>query len=113
MQLDEILVPSIIFGCFAYAWRMLLDYKTRKLLIEKGLVDEKAKFLYQKAAEGQVPSTLKWGMVLIGLGLAIFIAQAMPDNQEEYAIALMALFGGIALVAYHTVVQRWITKQSA
>lgn len=109
---EDIVVPIMIFGSFAYAWRILLDYKTRKLLIEKGLVDDKVKVLFERTAEAQVPGALKWGMVLIAVGLAFFLGQMMPDAQEEYTVAFAALFGGIALVLYHTVAYRWLKNRS-
>ncbi len=108
----DVIVPIVIFGSFVYAWRILLDYKTRKLLIEKGLVDDKVKVLFEKPTEAHLPSALKWGMVLIAIGLAIFIGRMMPDAQEEYTVAFAALFGGIALVLYHTVAYRRLKNRS-
>jgi hypothetical protein len=107
-QLEDVVVPIAIFGSFAYMFRIWLEYKTRKLLVEKGLVDEKVKFLYHQAADAQIPSSLKWGMVLIAMGLAIFVAQQVAYNEEEYVIAFMALFGGIAMLVYHFLAMRWI-----
>ncbi len=111
-QLEDVVVPIAIFGSFAYVFRAWLDYKTRKLLVEKGLVDEKVKFLYSQTADAQIPSSLKWGMVLIAIGLAIFVSQQVAYNQEEYAIAFMALFGGMAMLVYHFLAMRWVKNNS-
>jgi hypothetical protein len=105
-MLKDILVPIVIFGSMIYGIKIWLDYRIRRLLIEKGQVDEKVKFLYEKSANTPVPGSLKWGMVLVAIGLAIFLAPMLGTDHEEYTIGLMALFGGVALVGYHILALR-------
>lgn len=105
-MLKDILVPIVIFGSMIYGIKIWLDYRIRRLLIEKGQVDEKVKFLYEKSASTPVAGSLKWGMVLVAVGLAIFLAPMMAADHEEYTFGLMALFGGIAMVGYHVLALR-------
>ncbi len=109
-MLKDVLVPIVIFGSMIYGIKIWLDYRIRRLLVEKGQVDEKVKFLYHKSADTPVAGSLKWGMVLVAIGLAVFLAPMMASDHEEYTLGLMALFGGIALVAYHVLALRMTKK---
>ncbi len=111
---SDIFVPLIIFGFFAYVIKILSDNRVRNRLIEKGILDEKVKFLYLDTFQKKNFSSLKWGMVLIALGLALFIGEILPeDNQEEMTFGLMLLFAGIAFLIYYFLTKRMITKTSA
>ncbi len=99
-----VVVPIII--------KMLSDNKTRRMLIEKGLVDEKVKYLFMNKPKEYVSSSLKWGMVLIAIGLAVFVGQMAPKElMEEVTIGAMFVFGGIALVIYYAIASKKINEQ--
>jgi len=99
-----LVVPVII--------KMLSDNKTRRKLIEKGLVDEKVKYLFMDKPKEYVSSSLKWGMVLIAVGLAVFIGQMAPkEMMEEVTIGAMFVLGGLALVIYYAIASKKIKEQ--
>ena len=101
----------MVFGAFVLMFKIVADYLTRKRLIEKGLVDEKVKYLYRGSAEAQALSNLKWGIVLIGIGLAAVLSYWFPDSvSEEGTIGLMFIFGGVGFLAYYFMAPRMIKK---
>jgi len=111
---SDIFIPLIIFGFFAYVIKILSDNRVRNRLIEKGMVDEKVKFLYLDTFHKRNFSSLKWGMVLIALGLALFIGEILPEhNQEEMTFGLMLLFAGIAFLIYYFLSKKIVAKTSA
>ena len=85
--------------------RYISEIKTA--LIEEGMLDENVKYLYTGR---QVPgaSSIKWGLVLISVGLAYFVAFLFPDNEIRWQIAfgLMILCGGIALIAFYFIAKK-------
>lgn len=98
-----IIVPVII--------KLLSDNKTRRQLIEKGLVDEKIKYLFQDKPKDYVGSSLKWGMILIAVGLAVFVGQMVPRYLvEEVTIGCMLIFGGLALVLYYVIAGKKLNR---
>ena len=110
-SLNEVLIPIVVFGGFAFIIKIILDYATRRKLIDKGMVDESIKYLYLGKPEGQIASSLKWGMVAIGIGAAIFVGQMVrPSLQEEVTIGCMFLFGGIGLVIYYAIARKTLGK---
>jgi hypothetical protein len=91
--------------------KLLSENKTRRKLIEKGLVDENIKYLFPDKPKDYVSSSLKWGMVLIAMGLAVFVGQMAPrDLVEEVTIGCMLILGGLALVLYYIIANKKLNK---
>ncbi len=100
----------IIFPTFAIVIKWFLEYRIRQRLIEKGMVDEKIRFLNLASLGQATGSSLKWGMVLILTGLAIFIVQ-MYDVSGEMILAIMLIAAGAGLLIYYLIADRLTKKQ--
>jgi Domain of unknown function (DUF6249) len=100
MHIFESIIPITLFIIIGLIIKWGMDHKTRRLLIEKGMVDEKLKYLFNEPP-GSL-SSMKWGMVLIGIGLALFIGQIFSsDLTEEATMGLMFLFAGLGFIIYY------------
>ncbi|MBN2413743.1 hypothetical protein JXQ31_18835 [candidate division KSB1 bacterium] len=115
-----ILVPIILFIVIGWIIKVLSDNHTKNLLIEKEMVNESVKFLYTDRMEKYVPSSLKWGMVLIAVGLAIFLGKILTEvpgimmrthDEEAIIFALMFIFGGLALIIYYSIAVKMMKKE--
>lgn len=107
----EMLPLIVFFVVVAYVIKIILDNATRKKLIDKGMVDENVKYLYLDKPSSQNLSALKWGMVAIAIGVAIFIGQMVQyDLRDEVTIGCMFIFGGLALVIYYPIANRMLEK---
>jgi uncharacterized membrane protein YgdD (TMEM256/DUF423 family) len=91
----EMLPLIVFFGVVAYVIKIIQNIK----------------YLYQEKQKSPVLSALKWGMVAIGIGIAIFIGQMVQyDMREEVTIGCMFIFGGLALVVYYPIANRMLEK---
>jgi di/tricarboxylate transporter len=107
----EMLPLIVFFGLIAYVVKILLENATRRKLIDKGMVDENVKYLFLDKPKSQILPALKWGMVAIGIGIAIFIGQMVQyDLREEVTIGCMLIFGGLALVIYYAIANKMLEK---
>ncbi len=107
----EVVPVIVFFGAAAYIVKIILDNATRRKLIDKGMVDENVKYLYLDKQKSPILSALKWGMVAIGIGIAIFIGQMVQyDMREEVTIGCMFIFGGLALVIYYAIANKMMEK---
>jgi len=98
----EILPVFIIFPVIAYIVKMSLDYFTRKKMIEKGLVGKEALELFKTNSEIYLPSSLKWGMVLVFVGVVIVILKLLPVFvSTEVAFGAMLIAAGSAMLIYY------------
>ena len=95
----EFVAPIGFFLVIGWIVKIVLDYRIKQKLIEKGLLDEKVKFLYR----GNVAlSNLKWGMVLIGIGFAIVLRQWFPYSlSDDGMLGLIFLLAGLSFLVYY------------
>jgi len=97
----EFLVPIAFFGTVVLIIYLILRRKERANLIEKG--QTAAIFDMRK----NVPQELKWGMLMIGIGIGILIGRILALNtmmgEEESLFSMIFLCGGISLVVYHVI----------
>ena len=107
-ELVPMVVVAIIFGTLVLIIKIVSDNRIRKNLIDSGQVDEKAKFLYLKGERKPTDplSSMKWGMVMVGIGLALLIGQVVNQfmylgDAEGVTFGLMFLFSGIAFLIYY------------
>jgi hypothetical protein len=106
------MIPLIAFFLVVgFIVKIILDHKTRRQLIEKGMLDENVKYLYADRPENRILPSLKWGMILIGVGVAIFIGQLVPrDLAEEITVGGMFIFAGLGLLLYYLIANRMVKK---
>ena len=107
-DLVPMVVVTVIFGTLVLIIKILSDNRIRKSLIESGQLDEKAKFLYLKGERRPIDplTSVKWGMVLVGIGLALILGQFLNQfmyfgDAEGLTFGLMFLFAGIAFLIYY------------
>ena len=98
----EILIPILIsLGLFAMIFGIVyLKNREKMAMIERGMDPRSYK------AQPAPYQNLKWGLLLIGSGLGLFLAYVLDrtvfvasidDNQAIY-FGLVAIFGGLGLV---------------
>ncbi len=109
----DMLIPITFFIMIGYIVKSVSDNRVRHRLIEKGLSDKDVQTLYLARLESSYLSSLKWGLVLIGLGVALLIAQIYPEFiSEEFIIGIMFLLAGVAFLAYYFIARHLIGEKS-
>ncbi len=100
--MGPIIIVLIVFVSILLFTKYITDTHIKNKLIEKGLVDENVKYLYDNRFEGSVPTSLKWGIVLTGIGLAFLIGQLVPEEMREViTISAIFLLAGLGLIIYY------------
>ncbi|MEK7670744.1 MAG: DUF6249 domain-containing protein [Bacteroidota bacterium] len=107
MHGEEVLIPLIFFLTIGAIWGsiVLTRHKERMSMIEKGLKAEDIKSLYERQTLRVNPlSSLKWGIVLVCVGIAIILGIWLRDNymfNDGIIPGLIATFGGVGLVLFY------------
>ncbi len=112
----EVFIPITLFISLAILIAAIAHYRTRENLamIERGMnpklhVAPKSPYRYQK-----------WALLLIGAGLGLFLAYILDvfvmrhiDHNNPVAIyfSLIAIGGGLGLLAAHRAEKQWIESQ--
>ena len=105
-------VSVFFFVCVCAIWGSIIftRHRERMSMIEKGLDAEYVKSLHARGTWKVDPlSSLKWGMILVGIGLAILLGSWLNANymvEKGVYPGLIGLFGGIGLVAFYLVARK-------
>ena len=106
-ELTAVIIVGTVFFAIVQIVRTIAENRLRHKLIDKGMLDENVKHLYTSKLSYNVPSSLKWGMVLIAVGSSIWIAQLVPYSfQEEAIVSAMLIMGGLALIVYYFIASK-------
>ena len=107
MSVYEIFLPISIFGSIAVIIKIISDNVIRSKLIQKGLVDENIKYLFDKKYSSHPTNNLKWGFILIGIGLPLLLRQMFPDLfSDEGMIGLMFILAGVGFIVYYNIAKK-------
>jgi len=94
-----ILVPISFFAMIIGIVYLVIRKKERMLLIQKG-ADTSAFESKRKET-----STLKWGLLFLGIGIGILLGRVFAAytclGEEASYFSMICLFGGLSLVIYH------------
>ena len=113
MDTEIFIVGIVFFSCVAVV-KIIADASTRRRLIEKGLADEKVRELYTATHHLQSASSLKWGMVLVGIGIAVLVGQLFPHYiSDEITFGLMFVFAGVGFLVYYPMAARRSKNQGS
>jgi hypothetical protein len=105
--MEDALIVGIIFFSIVAIVKIVTDGATRKRIIEKSISDPKAAQTLLTHPDLVNLSSLKWGMVLVGIGLAWLFSRWMPYYwRDETVFGLMFLMAGLAMLAYYPIAQR-------
>ena len=103
-----------LVGFFAFILgitKVLSDNWTRRKLIEARVSDDVIRTLFRKESDPEMFAALKWGIVLVSLGLGLIVSQYLPSRFEEpLAWGVVLVFGGAGLLAYYAIARALIRR---
>jgi len=106
-----LLIPITSLIVIAIIVKIVAENRTRRTAIEKGMVDENLKYLFENRNEANIPSSLKWGIVLVAVGVAGFIGGFLPYNLDRgITFSLMLMCGGLGLIIYYFIAAQMAKK---
>ena len=112
MDMAPVFIVGIIFISFVAVIKIVSDNKVRTLLIEKGEINENTRYLYANRSVGNLPASIKWGLVCIGIGLAFLLSILAPNElQGEITVGGIFLLSGLGLLVYYYIGNRLYKKQ--
>ncbi len=111
MNGPEILVPLVfLVGCASVFIAFITSrHRERMTMIEKGLSSDEIKALFTREIKRDPFSALKWGLLLVFVGLAAAIGNFLHEVynlRDGVIIGLVCLFAGIALLIYYAIASK-------
>ncbi len=109
-QMHEVFIAMTIFGSISYIITQFFNHRQRMRMIETGIT--KLEF---SQTRNRNATSIKYGMVAIALGSALFISQIADEagafRGRDIGFALVPIFVGIALIA-SAIIERKFEKSN-
>ena len=103
-------------GFFAFILsitKVLSDNWTKRKLIEARVSDAVIRTLFRKESDPEMFAALKWGIVLVALGVGLIVSQYLPSGFEEpLAWGVVLVFGGVGLLAYYAIARALLRRDA-
>ena len=113
MDYTAVLITCFIFGAIVILVKIISDNHLRNKMLEKGIDANEFKKLQGHPIDFQLPSSLKWGMVLIGIGIAFIIGQVVPHHlSEEMTVAGIFILSGLGFIIYYLHAKKSLEKKN-
>ena len=115
----ETVVPIALFVALTFTIvsvaRIISEGRTRRRLIEAGVTSDVARALTagQYDAIG-LHGALKWGLVMLALGIALIVVQFIPYRPDEpiaFGIVLVAV--ALGLLLYFAIGRRMVARETS
>lgn len=107
----------VLVGFFAFVLgvtKVLSDNWTKRTLIGSRVSDDVIRTLFRKGSDPELFAALKWGIVLLALGLGLIVSQYLPSRFEEpLAWGVVLVFGGVGLLAYYAIARALLRRDAA
>jgi hypothetical protein len=103
----SLLIPIVFFLSIVAIIKIVMDARVRRRLTETHASEDLVRGLLQADEQNRRLSALKWGLVLVLMGLAFGLIDALglnPDDPATYGLLMGA--AGIGLLGYHLIGQR-------
>lgn len=106
------MVPVLVLTVIGYFILELVkavsENRIRTKLIDKDLVDDKIKLLYQPHLTNDSAQSLKWGLVMIAVGLAFMFAFAIhswvpAEIRGEITAGAVFSMAGLAMIIFYAI----------
>jgi hypothetical protein len=93
--------------------KVLSDNWTKRKLVEARVSDDVVRTLFRKGSDPEIFAALKWGIVLVALGVGLMVTQYLPSRFEEpLAWGVVLVFGGAGLLAYYAVARALLRRDA-
>jgi hypothetical protein len=104
-----IFIPIAFFIAVVWIVKLVTDARLRRRLSETHASEDLVKAMFESDEINRRHSSLKWGLVLVLIGSAFGLIDALnlyPDDPATWGILFSA--AGLGLLGYHL----WIAKRS-
>ena len=118
MSMSTNLVPIALFVSLAFVIvglaKILSDGRTRRRLIEANATPElTAAIVAPPQGDAALYGSLKWGLVIGAIGIALIIIQFLPYQPDEpIVLGLILLFGAVGLLGYYATARRLASRRA-
>ncbi len=103
----EFLIPIVLFVCIAAAVKFVMDGRVRQRLAQSGTSEDLVRMMLAADEVNRKVSSLKWGLVLVLIGIAFGIIDiANLDGNDPATFGIVIGAAGLGMLGFHALANR-------
>ncbi len=103
----ETLIPIVLFICIAYAVKVIMDGRVRQRLAQSGASEDLVRTMLMADEQNRKVSSLKWGLVLVLVGVAFGIIDIFNlDAGDPATFGIVIGAAGLGMLGFHALANR-------
>ncbi len=112
--MHDALIVFIIFFSFVSIIKILSENRTRRMLINKGELNKELLPVLTGGMGASPLQSMKWGLVLVGIGLALLLGRLFPEDiSNDITLAMMFIFAGVGFLVYYFISKKQLGEHGA
>ena len=102
-----LLVPIVLFICITFAVKIIMDGRVRQRLAQSGASEDLVRTMLAADEQNRKVSSLKWGLVLVLIGIAFGIIDVSNlDAHDPATFGIVIGFAGLGMLGFHGLANR-------
>jgi len=107
MFTEAVIIVPVLFYSLVTIVRVVSNNRLKRIMIERGDAEGNLELFTAKSGINDAANALKWGMVLVSVGLAFLLGNEFRHELDDAGlIGLVATFAGTGLLIYHYLIGR-------
>lgn len=107
METVAVMIPIVFLICVTYSIVYIVDARLRRRLAETHASEDLIRAMLAADEQSRRLSALKWGIVLVGIGVTFTIIDALNLNGDRpLTWGLLLAAGGVGMLGYHKLSQK-------
>jgi len=103
----EMLIPIVLFICITAAVKFIMDGRVRQRLAQSGASEDLVRTMLAADEQNRKVSSLKWGLVLVLVGIAFGIIDILNLNAGDPAtFGIVIGAAGLGMLGFHALANR-------
>ena len=103
----EMMVPIVLFVCVMFAIKIVMDLRVRRKFVESVVSEDLVRMMLVADEQNRKVSSLKWGLVLVLVGLAFGLVDWLdlgPNDPATFGIVIGA--ASLGMLGFHALASR-------
>lgn len=107
MEVIALMIPIVALVCVAYVIVYIVDARLRRRLAETHASEDLIRAMLAADEQSRRLTALKWGMVLVGVGVTFAVIDALNLNGDRpLTWGLLLAASGAGMLSFHKISQK-------
>ena len=107
MDLHQAIVPSVLFLCVTYGFKVAVDAAVRYRLLKEGVSESLLQTILLGEQAQRRMASLRWGIFLVAIGISFVLINAFAwADAGPASIAVVAICAGVGQLTFHAITRQ-------